>query len=1136
MPAPQENSTTSQRNGSHPTPASPPVNTARVGELPRGVELRGALDARQREVFSNGALELVADLVRRFGWRVDELLARRRERQARFDAGERPDFLADTAHIRTSEWSVAPLPPELLDRRVEITGPCDRKMIINALNSGASVFMADFEDSSSPTWDNNAQGQVNLCDAVRRTIAFEAPETGKKYRLAEKTAVLMVRPRGWHLVEKHVLVDGRPAPGALVDFAVYFHNNAKELLARGTGPYFYLPKLESHLEARLWNDVFVRAQEAVGVPRGTIKATCLVETLPAAFEMHEILWELREHSAGLNCGRWDYIFSYLKRLRAEAKVLLPDRAQVTMDKAFLHAYVQLLIQTCHRRNVHAMGGMAAQIPIKDDPAANEKALASVRADKLREVKAGHDGTWVAHPGLVPVAKEIFDEHMKGPNQIANKRDDVRMGQRELLEPAQGTRTDAGLRHMIRVSLYYIEAWLRGTGCVPIYNLMEDAATAEISRALVWQWIRHGATLDDTNERITPALFRHKVAEEMDRIHNEVGDRRFTTGRWPEARSLFERMSTASEFGEFLTLPAYELLVGDPGAVAPAKPEVRAAAASTDPAPPFPDPRRWEGIVRPYTRREVDKLAGTVKIDHTLAQLGARRLWDLLHTDPYVHALGALTGNQAVQMVKAGLKAIYLSGWQVAADANSAAQTYPDQSLYPADSVPNVVRRINRAFQRADQIAHGEGQDGTHWFAPIMADAEAGFGGPLNAYELMKAMIEAGAAGVHFEDQVASEKKCGHLGGKVLVPTSQFIRTLTAARLAADVMGVPTILVARTDADSAKLIMSDVDPYDAPFIDREKGRTPEGFYYLKGSVHCAIHRGLAYAPYADLVWCETSKPDLDEAREFAEGIHAKFPGKMLAYNCSPSFNWRKNLDEATIARFQRELGAMGYKFQFVTLAGFHALNYAMFDLAREYRDRGMAAYSELQQAEFAAEKKGYTATRHQQEVGTGYFDHVLETITGGQASTKALAGSTEAAQFTAGDRLAAAHRAMEADHADLGAITERVKSARDLPGLAVALDQLSAFLEGHFEREEKDQGIFGILADRGSSEQVDALLADHRRILAEVRNLAQGAKNGLSPATAGARAADIASALRDHERREHAIAERALAGAGAPAHA
>ena len=409
-------------------------------------------------------------------------------------------------------------------------------------------------------------------------------------------------------------------------------------------------------------------------------------------------------------------------------------------------------------------------------------------------------------------------------------------------------------------------------------------------------------------------------------------------------------------------------------------------------------RRFEGIIRNYTPKDVEKLRGSIRVSHTLAEMGARRLWELLNTEDFVAALGALTGNQAVQMVRAGLKAIYLSGWQVAADANSAGQMYPDQSLYPVDSVPTVVRRINASLRRADQIEHAEGKHDRYWFAPIMADAEAGFGGPLNAFELMKSMIEAGAAGVHFEDQLASEKKCGHMGGKVLVPTNNFIRTLTAARLAADVLGVPTLVVARTDADSAKLLMSDADESDHRFIDQKAGRSAEGFYRLKGGLSCAIARGLAYAPYADLVWCETSTPDLKQARQFAEGIHAKFPGKLLAYNCSPSFNWKKNLDDATIAKFQRELGAMGYKFQFVTLAGFHALNFAMYELARTYKDGGMTAYSALQQREFAAEKDGYTATRHQREVGTGYFDQVAEVISGGSSSTLALHESTEAHQF------------------------------------------------------------------------------------------------------------------------------------------
>jgi isocitrate lyase len=407
-------------------------------------------------------------------------------------------------------------------------------------------------------------------------------------------------------------------------------------------------------------------------------------------------------------------------------------------------------------------------------------------------------------------------------------------------------------------------------------------------------------------------------------------------------------------------------------------------------------KRWKGVERPYTPAQVQRVQGSVKIRHSLAEQGAAKLWGYLQDEPYVNALGALTGNQAMQQVRAGLKAIYLSGWQVAADANLAGQMYPDQSLYPSNSVPQVVRRINQTLLRADQICHAEGKNEVDWLAPIVADAEAGFGGPLHAFELMKAMIEAGASGVHFEDQLASEKKCGHLGGKVLLPTRQFVETLVAARLAADALEVPTLLVARTDADSARLITSDVDERDRSFLTGD--RTADGFYRIKGGLEMAIARGVAYAPYADLIWCETSTPDLHEAKVFAEGVHKHHPGKMLAYNCSPSFNWAKKLDAATIAKFQRELGAMGYKFQFVTLAGFHALNYSMFTLASGYRDRGMEAYSELQQAEFSAEAIGYTATRHQREVGTGYFDTVREVIGGGLASTTAMAESTEVAQF------------------------------------------------------------------------------------------------------------------------------------------
>jgi malate synthase len=520
-----------------------------------GVELLGAVTPAYSEILTPEAMRFLANLARRFEGTRQERLAARVKRQAEIDAGVLPDFPAETAEIRAQAWTVAPIPKDLEDRRVEITGPVDRKMVINALNSGANVFMADFEDSNSPTWQNNIEGHINLRDAIKGTIGFTSPE-GKRYELAPKIATLLVRPRGWHLSEKHCLVDGKPISGSLFDFGLFFFHNAKTQVAKGTGPYFYLPKMESYLEARLWNDLFVFSQDYVGVPQGTIRATVLIETILGAFQMDEILYELRNHSSGLNCGRWDYIFSYIKKFKQRPDFLVPNRALVTMDRHFLNSYVQLLIKTCHRRGIHAMGGMAAQIPIKNDPVANEKALDKVRQDKLREVKAGHDGTWVAHPGLVPIAKGIFDEYMKTPNQIHVKRDEVNVTAKDLLEVPTGEITEDGLRLNINVGLQYLEAWLRGNGCVPINNLMEDAATAEISRAQVWQWVHHKAKLAD-GRPITAELVMRTIKEELEKLKAMLGADRFQNGKFDLAAQLFEKMMTSPNFDEFLTLAAYE---------------------------------------------------------------------------------------------------------------------------------------------------------------------------------------------------------------------------------------------------------------------------------------------------------------------------------------------------------------------------------------------------------------------------------------------------------------------------------------------------------------------------------------------------------------------------------------------------
>lgn len=527
--------------------------------LSEGIAIHGPMPAEYHSILTPQAVTFIAKLARKFEARRQDLMAQRARRQIEFDAGRLPDFLPETLSIRDSEWTVGPIPADLQNRRVEITGPTDRKMVINALNCGANVFMADFEDSNAPTWSNMIEGQINLRDAIRGSITFQSPE-GKQYRLNPQTATLLVRPRGWHLMEHHLQIDGSPVSGAIFDFALYVFHNAKEAIARNTGPYFYLPKMESHLEARLWNDIFVMAQRELGLPLGTIKATVLIETVLAAFEMDEILYELRDHCVGLNIGRWDYIFSCIKKFRSNKDFCLADRSQVTMTSPFMRAYALLLVKTCHRRKAFAMGGMAAQIPIKNDPAANEAATAKVRADKEREATDGCDGTWVAHPGLVGVAKEIFDRHMPGPNQVSRQRPDVQVSAKDLLDfKPEAPITEAGLRNNISVGIQYIGAWLAGNGCVPVYNLMEDAATAEISRSQIWQWMRSPKGVLDDGRKVTKDMFRKMLPEELARVRRELGEEAWSAGRYEEAAKLFDEITTSDDYVEFLTLPGYEWL-------------------------------------------------------------------------------------------------------------------------------------------------------------------------------------------------------------------------------------------------------------------------------------------------------------------------------------------------------------------------------------------------------------------------------------------------------------------------------------------------------------------------------------------------------------------------------------------------
>ena len=523
-----------------------------------GIEVFGPVTDAFGLILTPEALQFVGTLAREFDTRRIELLERRRQVQQAIDGGQFPDFLTETRHIREGDWTIAPVPEDLQDRRVEITGPVDRKMVINALNSGASTYMADFEDSHAPTWEATIQGQINLCDAVRGTIEFASPE-GKQYRLGDALATLIVRPRGWHLVEKHVHVDGKPVSASIFDFGLFLFHNARALLEKGSGPYFYLPKLESHLEARLWNDIFVRAQQQLDLPVGTIKATVLIETILAAFEVDEILYELRDHMAGLNCGRWDYIFSFIKKFKNIPDYIFPDRAQITMTRHCMRSYSLLVIQTCHRRGAHAIGGMAAQIPIKGDPERNEAALQKVREDKTREATDGHDGTWVAHPGLVQIAKEEFDKAMPAPNQVSRLREDVSVSAEDLLKLPEGTITEEGLRTNISVGIQYMASWLNGNGCVPLYNLMEDAATAEISRAQVWQWVHHPRGILSDGREITLELFRRVMADETDKLKSAVGEDRYVSEKYAQAAQLFDEIVAGDTLEDFLTLRAYDHL-------------------------------------------------------------------------------------------------------------------------------------------------------------------------------------------------------------------------------------------------------------------------------------------------------------------------------------------------------------------------------------------------------------------------------------------------------------------------------------------------------------------------------------------------------------------------------------------------
>lgn len=986
-----------------------------------GVEVTGPLNREQRDIL-RPALPLLGELHRALDPELEKCKKERENRRKEINRGNLPNFREETRHIREDKnWKAASIPQDMKRRWVELTLPVsNRRFVVKGANaSNLNVEFLCSEDADPLDFASKLNGQINARDLILGTITTS--KGGKEIGLEKEPPHIAYRPRGLHLPENHVLVDGKRMEGFLFDFGFYMFNNAHKLLEKGRTPSFYFPKFENSRDSKFANEVVAWTQDKLNIPYGTVRVTQLIETLTAAFETHEMIYEMKDHSSGLNFGRWDYLFSFIKTLSEHPQFIMPFKHELTMDKDFLRSVAELIVQACHERETFAMGGMSNLIPTGNKDL-DKIAFEGIRVDKIREALQGFDGAWLANPNeeLVEIVAKVFEEILEGrDNQIDKKRADVKTSRENILScPIVINQIKKEhLSHNIRDFILYMEPWLRNIAAVPIKDRkthlkkMEDLATAQISYAQLFQWNKHNVLLEN-GERVSMDLISDLITQELENIRKEFGDDAYLKGQYTLASDILEEMVDKSKFVDFIPDIAYQYVENHVESKSIETKEEFIARTEKD----WAENPRWEGLKRTYTAKDVWNLRGNNPREYAFANKQAKKLWNLLHKRS-VATMGVVSGYEAAQLASLGFPALYVGGWYTAANKNADGETYSDLNLYNSSSVPRVVREVNNVLLQIDKNFHLKGDDSIDWVIPMIADGDTGFGNEAHVGAHMKRMIDAGAAGVHFEDQLSEEKRCGHLADKTLIPTKQFVSKLQAASKMRDALGTETLIVARTDAESAKYITSNIDDYDKPFIALSKGNDGKGkgYYHLKEDMglEVAICRGLAYAEYADLIWFESSYPDIEQAEKFAEAIHKKYPGKMLAYNLSPSFNWDEYLTNKVLKEFgltkedlnndatkekvdseifrqakefTERLAKAGYVFQFNTYGLFKVENLAVWEYGESFLQDGQAAWIRHERKEKAAEVRGFKFRKPQEGVGGKFWEEF--------SGDKVVTGSTE----------------------------------------------------------------------------------------------------------------------------------------------